>query len=70
MPLKQFLGSLTTSYSCNYAGLLLKATRRQVKVNQEVVKAEMVYLRYHMVIARSVGERWWLNTHLGEGSFC
>jgi hypothetical protein len=54
---------LPAGYSCNYARFLLKETRRQVKVNQEVVKAEMVYPRYQVVIARSVGERWWLNAH-------
>lgn len=61
---KAILGEvLPASYSRKYEGLLLKETRQQVKVNQEVVKAEMVYLRYHMVIARSVEERWWLNAH-------
>ncbi len=61
---KEVLGeALPASYSRNYVGSLLKETRRQVKVNQELVKAEMVYLRHHMVIARSVGERWWLNAH-------
>ncbi len=58
---KAVLGQvLPAGYSCNYVRFLLKETK-QVKVNQEVVKAEMVYQGYQAVIARSVGERWWLN---------
>jgi hypothetical protein len=49
-------------YSRNYVRFLLKETK-QVKVNQEVVKAEVVYPGYQVVICRSVGERWWLNAH-------
>jgi hypothetical protein len=60
---KAVLGQvLPAGYSRNYVRFLLKETK-QVKVNQEVVKAEVVYPGYQVVICRSVGERWWLNAH-------
>jgi hypothetical protein len=45
------------SYSCSYAGFPLKETKWQIKVNQKVVKAEMAYLRDHMMIVSFVRER-------------
>ncbi len=48
---------LPVSYSCSYARFLLKEIRWQIKVNQKVVKAEMVDLRDHMMMASFVREK-------------
>ncbi|CAM6078238.1 unnamed protein product [Sphagnum tenellum] len=62
---KAVLGEvLPAGYSRNYVRFLLKETKQQVKVNQEVVKAEMVYPGYQVVIARAVG--WEIAASLGN----
>jgi hypothetical protein len=48
---------LPPGYSRSYAGLLLKDLKREIQVNQDVVKQEMEYLQTFAVIAFFIGSK-------------
>jgi hypothetical protein len=48
---------LPDGYSRSYAGLLLKDTKREIQVNQDIVRCEMEFLQTYAVIAFFIGGR-------------
>ena len=49
--------SLPDGYAKNYAGFLIKTTRKRVHVSEELVVAEVRFLQDHMIVASFVGRR-------------
>lgn len=49
--------SLPVGYARSHSGLLLPGGSREVKVDQEIIKQEMMYLQEHVAIASFVGGR-------------